>query len=362
MASGDSRDTVKLEQFLALNDEIAALIRAGVPLDLGLSQVAGSATGGLARLSERLAERMQAGASLERALADEGDRVPGIYLAIVEAGLRANRLPEALETVSTLARKLLDLHRRAVLAFIYPLIVMTLSFALFIAFVWGFIPRVEGVYHTLRFETGWALGFLVSLRHTLWLWGPGIPVTIVLLATLLTRSSASRSSGLSGRLVESRLHAFRWLPWLRPISANYDRATFAHMLSLLVKHETPLHEAIVLAGYSTGNPQIVETAVSASEKLQAGHPLNLALDNATGLPPFLRWMMISGEQNSALPATLSQASEVYERRADQRIEWARVTLPMILTAGIGGVSAALYGLALFAPVLEMYKRLADPII
>ena len=102
--------------------------------------------------------------------------------------------------------------------------------------------------------------------------------------------------------------------------------------------------------------------MSASEKLQAGQPLNQALDQATGLPPFLRWMMISGEQNSALPATLSQASGVYERRADQRIEWARVTLPMILTAGIGGVSAALYGIALFAPVLEMYRQLAEPMI
>lgn len=357
-----SRESVKLEQFLALNDEMAALIRAGIPLELGLRQIAGSATGGLARLSERLAERMQAGVTLERALADEGDRVPGVYLAIVEAGLRAGRLPEALETVSGLARKLLDLHRRAVLAFVYPLIVLALSYVLFVAFVWGFIWSMQGLYQTLRFEPGTALRMLISLRETLWFWGPAVPVVVLVAATVLTKSSAAGSAGDAGRLVDSRLHAFRWLPWLRPISENYDRATFAHMLSLLLKHETPLHEAIVLAGYSTGNSRIVTSCVTASEKLRAGQPLNVALQNADGLPSFLRWMMNSGNQNSALPATLDQASEVYERRADQRIEWARVTLPLILTAGIGGTSAALYGIALFAPLLEMYKRLADPFI
>jgi type II secretory pathway component PulF len=362
MSSGNSRDSVKLEQFLALNDEIAALIRAGIPLELGLSQIAGSATGGLARLSERLSERMQAGATLERALADEGERVPGVYLAIVEAGLRSGRLPEALETISGLARKLLDLHRRAVVAFVYPLIVFAMSYCLFVAFVWGFVWKVEDVYQTLRFEPGAAMNVLTWLRHGLWLWGPGVPIVVILGATALTKASAASVSGSAGRLVESRLHAFRWLPWLRPISENYDQATFAHMLALLVKQETPLHEAIVLAGYSTGNPQIVASSVQASEKLQAGQPLDVALQHATGLPSFLRWMMLSGEQNSALPATMQQASEVYERRADHRIEWARVTLPMILTAGIGGTSAALYAVALFAPVLEMYRQLAAPII
>lgn len=361
MVTGNSRKSATLEQFLALNDEMAALIRAGIPLEMGLSQVAGSATGGLARLSERLSERMEAGASLEKALADEGDRVPGVYLAVVEAGLRADRLPEALETVTGLARKLLDLHRRAALAFVYPLIVLTLSYVLFVAFIWGFIPGVQGVYNTLRFEPGTALGLLISLRHWLWLWGPGIPAVLILLATVLTRAS-SLPTGQSGRLVDGRLHCFRWLPWFRPICDNYDRATFSHMLSLLVKHDTPLHEAMVLAGYATGNPQIITACVSVSEKLQNGQPLNVALESDSGLPSFLRWMMVSGEQNSALPATLSQASEVYERRADQRIEWARVTLPIILTASIGGISAALYGLALFAPVLEMYRRMTEPIV
>ena len=362
MATGNSRESVKLEQFLALNDEIAALIRAGIPLELGLSQIAGSATGGLARLSERLAERMEAGATLERALADEGDRVPGVYLAVVESGLRAGRLPEALETISGLARKLLDLHRRAVLAFVYPLIVFALSYALFVAFVWGFVGRVQQMYGTLGFQPETAMNVLIWLRESLWLWGPGVPLVAIAGATLLTRASAAIAGGAAGQLVESRLHAFRWLPWLKPITENYDRATFAHMLALLVKHETPLHEAIVLASYSTGNPQIVDSGVQASEKLQAGQSLDVALRNATGLPSFLRWMMVSGNQNSALPATMQQASEVYERRADHRIEWARVTLPIILTAGIGGTSAALYAVALFAPLLEMYKQLAAPII
>ena len=42
------------EQLIALNDEIAALIRAGIPLELGLRELGGDARGALSRISLQL--------------------------------------------------------------------------------------------------------------------------------------------------------------------------------------------------------------------------------------------------------------------------------------------------------------------
>ena len=82
----------KLDDLLALNDEIAGLIRAGLPLELGLRQLSSSAAGGLSKLSARLAERVSIGSSLEQALREEGDHLPSVYLAVVEAGMRIYEL------------------------------------------------------------------------------------------------------------------------------------------------------------------------------------------------------------------------------------------------------------------------------
>src|SRR5689334_20098249 len=97
-AAGEPRSgggRISLAHLIALNDEIAALARAGLPLESGLRAVGRDIAGGLGAAMTGLAARMDRGASLAEALAAEGGTFPPIYRAVVEAGLRAGRLPTA---------------------------------------------------------------------------------------------------------------------------------------------------------------------------------------------------------------------------------------------------------------------------
>ena len=80
------------------------------------SSTAGSAPGRLAEISGLLAQRLSAGLSVAEALAAEETRLPRVYRAVIEAGIKAGRLPQALEAVSRYARTLLDVRRRISLA------------------------------------------------------------------------------------------------------------------------------------------------------------------------------------------------------------------------------------------------------
>ena len=57
-----------LEDVIALNDEIAALVRAGVPLETGLAQLQGDLPRGLRQVTAMLAERTARGESLAEAI------------------------------------------------------------------------------------------------------------------------------------------------------------------------------------------------------------------------------------------------------------------------------------------------------
>jgi len=165
--------SVRLEELLALNEEIAALVRAGVPLELGLREYGSSMRGAIGRLSQRLSDRMENGLSLQEALDEEGDHLPGVYRAVVEAGLRAGRLPEALETLSRVARSLLALHRQVVSALIYPAIVLVLIFLMTFAFAEYIIPVFLDTWEALRLEPGtwaceWAVGITARLQPGDW--------------------------------------------------------------------------------------------------------------------------------------------------------------------------------------------------
>ena len=113
MATGGRPNTgaITLEQLIALNDEMAALVRAGVPLERGLAALGGELPGRPGKLAERLASRMDAGENLSQILADEDERFPPVWRAVVEAGLRSGHLAAALESLSATARRAAELRK-----------------------------------------------------------------------------------------------------------------------------------------------------------------------------------------------------------------------------------------------------------
>src|SRR5204862_8220654 len=88
---------ITIDQLLALNEEIAALVRAGIPLDRGLLEAGRDVRGRLGRIAGALGRRLGRGESLVEALHAEERAIPPLYRAGVEAGARAGRLPVALD-------------------------------------------------------------------------------------------------------------------------------------------------------------------------------------------------------------------------------------------------------------------------
>jgi len=96
MASPVSKPVITLDQLIALNDEIAALIRAGVPLDRGLRSLGQDLPGRLGRFATQLSAQLARGESLTDALAEPKAKLPRLYRAVIEAaGQKAQWLANA---------------------------------------------------------------------------------------------------------------------------------------------------------------------------------------------------------------------------------------------------------------------------
>ena len=110
--------SVSLDQLIALNDEIAALVRAGIPLEKGLTQLGREAPGRLGLLASRLADRMNAGESLGEILEKDKTTFPPVWRSVVLAGIRSNHLAAALESLSRTGRRAMELRRSIALGLI----------------------------------------------------------------------------------------------------------------------------------------------------------------------------------------------------------------------------------------------------
>jgi general secretion pathway protein F len=340
------------EDLIALNDEIASLVRAGVPLELGLHGLAGSASGRLAEISALLAQQLSAGHSIADALASEKTRLPRVYRAVIEAGIKAGRLPQALESVSRYARILLDVRRGISLAMIYPCIVILVTYYLFWHFVGRLSPEMGEMYRMSGEEPGGLLPVVNTLYETVDYLGHFPPAVLVLCMVwwLMSSRLLFPAAGIAGV-------GLQWFPGLGWILKRFHLANFSELTAILLEQGVPLHEALQLAADSTGNAEVILDAQRLSDGTQRGDSLVESVKSASSFPPFMQWMIASGDRQGALVPSFYQISQMYRRIARRRTEWFKLLLPILLTMVFGGGAVLIYVLSLFVPLTELLRNL-----
>src|SRR5438552_3280841 len=104
-AAHQDGNAMTADDLIALNEQIAGMARAGLPLDQGLASLAREMDRGrLRRVTESIAEDLRAGQTLPDALSRRQGELPPFYAGLVTAGVRSGRLPDVLATLTTYAR------------------------------------------------------------------------------------------------------------------------------------------------------------------------------------------------------------------------------------------------------------------
>jgi type II secretory pathway component PulF len=341
-----------LDDLIALNDEIAALAKAGMPLERGLIGTGGDLPGRLGRLTRDLGSRMEKGASLVEALHDEGRTAPPTYRAVVEAGMRSGRLAEALQGLAGFAKTYVELRRTIGLALLYPLIVVLVGYGMFLMLVVYLVPQLLEAYVAFRIPIRGGLHELAAIGTWAWLWGPVLPLL------LLPMIAAWWVSGRSSAFCRGSLGAgLRFLPGLSRVLDGAVAAQFADWMALLLEREVPWGESVMLAAEATGDPRLIKSAEAIVRSSREGKLPSESAGGSRGIPPLLIWMMNQGGDNVAVAAALRSAAATYRRRAMRRAQSMKTALPALMIVILGAAASLIYALALFGPWTAMLRAM-----
>ncbi len=352
-SSGKSAGSVTVDHLIALNDEIVAMTRAGVPMEQGLLDLGSDVPGRLGRIARALGERLTAGESLTEALASPGVKAPRVYRAVVEAGIRSGRLPVALEELSAYARGYAEARRSIGLALWYPLSVLTFAYGMFLGLVTILIPRFVSAFDEMGLPLSDSLRVLNGARQSVVYWGPILPAALVFVLLVWVRSR--RGFGARGTWASFLLRAF---PWLGSMIQGYEAAGFADLLALLIEHQVPYPEALRLAGEASGDPAFARSGQALADSLTQGQAPAEALQGRSAFPPLLRWLLSTAPRQPDLVVALRQMATRYRGEARHQADKIRVLLPTLLLFGIGGTATMLYALALFIPLTSLWTSLS----
>ena len=143
------RRTVATREFLEFNQQLATLLRAGMPLVQSLDLLRAGVTDPVFRpVLDTVHDRVKAGAALSEAFEEHGELFPRVYTASLLAGERSGNLEVMLRRYVAYARLIAGVRRKMLSALIYPSVLVLLGFGVVSIIVLRLIPAFAGFYET----------------------------------------------------------------------------------------------------------------------------------------------------------------------------------------------------------------------
>jgi type II secretory pathway component PulF len=283
------------DEFAFFNQQLAVMLRDGVPLEGALKQLClGMSQGQLRSELEQLDADLAHGTPLQDALARRD--LPQLYRRMLGIGARSNDLPGMLTMLADHYHRANAVWTRLKGLMVYPLIVIVVSLGMTLLLTLVFSHFLANFVGLFTPPAAWVAG----------IWIP--PILLALLAVL----------GLAAVSLPSWRAKLRWrLPAFREASL----AQLASAIALMLRNGTTLSEALSLA-------ESLETSTPAGPVLAhwrslvesgQGKPAQWS-GPARPFPPLFLWLVQKGGEDPA--AGFQKAADLYQTRAAYRIELA----------------------------------------
>ncbi len=344
MPFGGGRKRMPLDEFLAFNQELAALLRAGLPLlqslDLMLERMEETP---FADVLNEVRDRVKSGEELSDAFARFSDLFPKLYPSTLKAGERSGELEQVIRRFIRYLKLVIDARKRVVSALVYPAVLICLSIAMLAVLAVFVVPSFSKFYHDLDAELPAITQ--ITLAVSFWLRDNIFWLMAVLIVGGFALKGWSRTP--TGRRALDRLQL--QIPLVGDIFHHFSLSEFCRSLSTLIAGGIPLLSALETATTAVGNAHIGESIRPSIDEVRQGQAFHDALDR-TGVFPKLSIDMIRvGEATGSLDVMLTSVSDYFDERVETKVQ-RLLTLVEPIMLIVMGVIVALLLISIYLPM------------
>src|ERR1700675_3029519 len=141
------RRAISTREFLVFNQELATLLKAGMPLVQSLDLLKRRVTSPtFKRVLDDVHEKVRSGTALSDAFDAEGDLFPRVYTASLLAGERSGNLDATLRRYVEYTKIIATVKRKTISALVYPAILISLALVLVGIIVLKVVPAFADFY------------------------------------------------------------------------------------------------------------------------------------------------------------------------------------------------------------------------
>jgi type IV pilus assembly protein PilC len=341
-----SRRPITTERFLLFNQELLALVRAGLPIIQSLDiMLARQKNARFREILLEVREKIKSGVALSDAFAAYGSMFPPIYATSLRAGERSGDLEGVLKRFLRYQKMIVVLRKKVVSALIYPAVLLLLMTGMVVIMLVKVIPSFSdffaGFDAQLPFFTRVMIAFAQGLQKNLIV----ITVSIIIAVVLIRRWAQT-----SGRLMWDRLKLR--LPFVGGIFHRFALMQFTQSLGTLLSGGTPMVPALEIASQSITNQLVATRVYGIVKNVREGEPLWRSLDETKVISDLAVEMIKVGESTGALTEMLNNVSEFYDEEIEARLARVVTAIEPIILVIMGGVIALLL-YAFYLPLFQL---------
>lgn len=337
------------EEFLIFNQQLAAMLRAGLPILQALNiLIRRHPPGAFRTILEDVENRVRSGTVLSDAFAAHGEVFPRLYTASILAGERSGDLDNVLLRYVNYIKTLSDLRRKLKKTLVYPITLIIFSVGLVIFMTTVVIPKFASIYEGTAGQLPGITLAVVSISNGVknnltWL----IPLVIII----------SGAITLWKRTEKGKLKIDEWLLKLPMIGELICQSTIAQLsrsLATLLAGGINLLEAFEIASESVTNRALRKTMIVAASRIRGGEPFTESLKDTNWVPPLALDMINVGERSGSLREMLDEVANFYDAELDVRLSTLTSLIEPVILVVMGSVVMTIL-LAMYLPILQLMR-------
>lgn len=349
-SSGQRFVKIKMDDFLLFNQQLAALIHAGLPVLQSIQMLRQRSPN--ARLRQVLADvesRIKSGSALSEAFAAQGDTFPKIYTASILAGERSGNLDDVLRRYVEYTKSIAQLRRKIRGALTYPVLLLCAAAILIAVLTTFVIPQFSSLYDNMGSElppiTVVVVGLSKAIRENLYWLAPAM-------LGLIAATYSWRKTENGRRTID------RWIlkvPIIGDLVKQMTTAQFSRSMATLLAGGITVVESFQIAMNSVANRELLRSTEPALPKVREGKPFTESLAESGWVPELATDMIGVGERSGSLREMLDEVSGFYDAETEVKLgQLTSLIEPAILFVMAGVVITIL--LAIYLPLLQMVSK------
>jgi type IV pilus assembly protein PilC len=347
------RNKVNNREFLVFNQELATLLKAGMPLVQSLDLLRRRVVSTIFRsVLDDVHEKVRSGTALSDAFAVHGDLFPRVYTASLLAGERSGNLDSVLRRFVEYSKIIDTVKRKTLSALVYPAILITLALVIVGIIILYAVPAFSDFYNSFGADLPLVTRFIVGLSATVRSQFPFL-ITAVGCGVLILIGWV-RQPGQRTRFD----HLILGLPMLGPVARKFSTSQMARTLATLLGGGLPLVNALDIAAKSVSNRYMAKHLEVVSQRVREGESFAASLEARKAFPDVAIKMAEVGESTGALQDMLNTVADFYDEEISTNMERFVTLIEPTLLVIMGIIIASLL-LAMYMPLFQLSSVLSQ---